>query len=191
VDEKQAVPSHEFGQATKEALAKATTVMLPSPPPASGRLFIGINPDFNPDLPFGSPHFFLRLVQTVSPKQVIMRIVDLNELRGVSLPAPSTDEDRALRVFRTVNDIADVIKTTTDSLTAAEVAKRGVYEVCLFEDAVIYVPEWAPVFLRIQYELGVSAVEAAENVDSLIPTSRCLCPMPTYPLFAQSGGPRG
>ena len=46
-------------------------------------------------------------------------------------------------------------------------ADSGVYEVCLFEDAVIYVPESAPVFLRIQYEFGVSAAEAAENVERL------------------------
>lgn len=179
MDEKTAVPSDEFGQATKQALAKAATVMLPCPPPAHGKLYIGINPDFNPDLPFGSPNFFLRLVQRVSPKEVITRIVDLNELRGLSVPA-STTEGVVLREFRTVNDIAEEIEHAKDILTAAAEAVRRVYEVCLFENAVIYVPEWAPVFLRILYEFGVSAVEAAENVESLVSPETCCPHWPEY-----------
>ena len=166
--EKTAFPSDELGQSTKEALARAGTVRLPYPPPASGRLFLGINPDFDANLPSGTPQFFLRLVQTVSQKQVITRILGLAELRGISLPASSRTEGGPSREFRTVNDIADDIKGAIRTLTEAERTKPGVYEVCLFEDAVIFVRESAPVFLRIQYEFAVNAVEAAENVDGLI-----------------------
>jgi hypothetical protein len=172
--EKTAVRSNQFGQATMVALAKAATVMLPYPRPASGRLYIGINPDFDPELPGGSPKFFLRLVQTVSPNQVITRIVDLNELRGISLPAPSTKEVGPSREFRTVNGIAKEIGTATDILTKAEHTERGVYEVCLFEDAVIFVLESAPVVIQIHYEFGVSAAEAADNVE-LIMRPQCIC----------------
>ena len=149
-------------------------MLLPYPPPAYGRLFIGINPDFIPPddklglVLSGAPKFFLRLVQVVSSKQVITRIVDLAHLRGVSLPADPNEESAGLRVFRPMDGIAAEITSAVKKLTEAVAKKRGVYEVCLFEDAVIYVPEWAPVFLRIQYEFGVSAVEAAENVEILI-----------------------
>src|SRR5262249_35636090 len=107
--------------------------MLPYPPPASGRLYVGINPDstpdFHPPLPAGPPRFFLRLVQTVSPKQVIIRIVGLKELRGISLPATSTEGGKTSQKFYTANDreIADKIKEATRSLMAAEEKERGVY----------------------------------------------------------------
>jgi hypothetical protein len=175
LDQKIAFPSNHFSRTTMEVLAKGGTVMLPYPPPASGRLFIGINPDFNADLPGGSPKFFLRLVQTVSPKQVITRIVDLNELRGISLPVPPNTECTTSREFRTVNEIATEIKEAKGTLTAAETAKRGVYEVCLFADAVIFVRELAPTFVKIEYEFGVSAAEAAENVDFRVVGGSCKC----------------
>jgi hypothetical protein len=166
-------PSTEFGQTTKDALAQAGTVKFPYPPPASGPLFIGINPDYEEELPSGSPHYFLRVVQTVSPRQAITRIVDLDDLRGVDLPTPSAKEDRPPRVFRTPHGIAKDIKEAKDRLDHAVRNKRGVYEVCLFEDAVIYVSETAPVYLRIQYEFGVTAAEAAENIEYLLPTAGC------------------
>jgi hypothetical protein len=161
------------------------TVGLPSPPPASGKLYVGINPGHiaplsHPDLPSGAPLYFLRLVQNVSRYVVITRIVDLKELRGVSLPAP-TKEDTARREFRTVNEVADQIIGATTTLTNAVSTKRGEYEVCLFDDAVIYVPESAPVFLRIDKGFAVSAAEAADDVENYY--HRCPCPMehPTVP----------
>jgi hypothetical protein len=176
LNEKSVFPSNQFGQTTKDALAKAGTVALPCPSPASGRLYLGINPDFDPHLAGGSPKFFLRLVQIVSEKQTITRIVDLNELRGISLPLPPTKEGRTAREFRTVNGIAKEIGAATDSLTRAEQVKSGVYELCLFEDAIIFVPESAPVFVQIQYEFGVYAAEAAENVEFAgMSKSNCRC----------------
>lgn len=100
MDETTPFPSNEFGPAVQEAHAKIGTVALPYPPPASGPLYLGINPAYTPDLPSAAPKYFLRLVQTVSPKQVITRIVGLNELRGISLPASSTTEGRPARVPR-------------------------------------------------------------------------------------------
>jgi hypothetical protein len=155
--------------------------MLPFPPPASGQLFIGINPDYIPPDPklglvlAGAPKYFLRLVQVVSRKQVITRIVDLEKLHGVSLPIGD-----GYREFRSVEGIAAHIASAVQKLNAAEAKKRGVYEVILFEDAVIFVPESAPVVLRVQNEFGVCAVEAAENVERLIRAQAGFCPCPTY-----------
>jgi hypothetical protein len=166
VDETSTFPSDHFGPAAMEALAKAVTVMLPSPPPASGMLYLGISPHHNPDLPSVAPRYYLRLVQTVSPKQVITRIVGLDELRGVSLPASSTAVGGASREFRTVHGIAENLTRAVDALTEAKAKNPGAHEVCLFKDAVIYVPETAPVFVRVQheFEFAASAAEAAEQV---------------------------
>ena len=80
------------------------------------------------------------------------RIVALEELRAISLPATSTKEGRALRDPKPVNAIVAVIVPAIKALTTAESASRGSYEILLFEEAVIYVHESAPVFLRIQYD---------------------------------------
>jgi hypothetical protein len=179
MEKKTAFPSHEFGQSAKEALAKAQTVALPGPTPARGKLYLGINPDFidrrtNPALPSGDPAYFLRLVQVVSQKVMVTRILDLKELRGVSLPLTTPAGDS--REFRTVNEITDKITDAINALTKAASTKREEYEVCLFEDAVIYVHESAPVFLQVQYEFGVSAFEAVDHVDTM---QKIGCPCPT------------
>jgi hypothetical protein len=170
-----AILSHPFSKGTLDALAKAGTVMLPFPAPASGRLFVRTNPDFNPHLPSGSPNYYLKLVQTVSSKHVITRILGLNELRGVSLPVPSTREGHTSREFRTVNQISREIEAAIQRLKDAEATEPGVYEVCLFEDAVIFVGETAPVVVQIQYEFGVCAAESADNVDLRTKVPICPC----------------
>jgi hypothetical protein len=196
VAEKPAFASHEFGQYTTEALAKAGTVRLPCPPPALGTLYLGIPASSdrrrNPDLPAVPLQYFLRLVQDVSQNLVITRIIDLKELRGVSLPVVPTPKDGPSRVFKTVNDITDEITNAISALTKADKAdskKRGEYEVLLFEKAVIYVPESAPVLLRGRYEIGVSAAEAAEYADYLM-REQCICPMDPrhhrFPVCAES-----
>jgi hypothetical protein len=166
-------PSTDFGNGMKNLLAEAGTVTLPWPPPASGPLFMGINPDSSKDLPSGSPRFFLKSVQTVSPRQVITRITDLRELRAVSLPGEAENGEQPPRVFKTVNGIAGPIERIARRLEEAADAKPGVYEELLFSDAVIYVRETAPVLVRIEYEFGVTAADAAENVD-LLPVSDAL-----------------
>lgn len=97
------------------------------------------------------------------------------------MPRSSKTENGALREFRTMSAIKAEITRAAKKLTDAEAKKPGVYEVCLYEDAVIYVPESAPVLLRIQYEFGVSAVEAAEHVDHLIEGRTCPCPTDNPP----------
>ncbi len=176
--------SAELDENSRKVLAQAGAVMLPYPPPASGELYIGINPHCHPELPSGAPRFFLRVVQKVGRSQVIRRIVDLNELRGISLPAGGGKEDKAARKFHTVNEIAKAIAEAKDRLIAAEKAAPGVYEVCLYEDAVIYVRESAPVHLRIEYEFGVSAAEAAENVEILTRSEPCCMPHKGSALFS-------
>jgi hypothetical protein len=183
LDAKAVFPSSEFSDSTKEALATPGTIMLPYPPPATGKIFIGINPDhIPPDLKLGlqlsgAPRFFLRVVQVVSPRFVITRIVDLRELRGVSVPAATTKEGGPSREFQTVSGVQKIITDAVAKLVEAEKKKAGVYEVLLFDDAVICVPESAPVCLGVKLEFAVNALEAAENVDALIARKgSCPCP---------------
>jgi hypothetical protein len=156
--------------------------MLPHPPPATGKVFIGINPDhIPPDFKAGlqltgPPRFFLRVVQVVSPKFLMNRIIDLKELRGVSVPVASKKEGGASREFKTVSGIQKLIADAVEKLVEAEKKKAGVYEVLLFDDAVICVPESAPVFLSVKLEFAVNALEAAENVNALIGSTSCPCP---------------
>ena len=155
--------------------------MLPSPPPASGTLSIGINsghipPDSTLGLELGGQsRFFLRLEQKVSEKQAITRIVDLKDLRGVSLPGKPTPDGKPTRDFYTVNDakIRDAIKRAAKLLHDEDKKTPGSYDTPLFEDAVIYVPESAPI--HILHEIGLTALEAAEYVDKLYPLYQC-CP---------------
>src|SRR5262249_28309768 len=99
----------------KAALTTPGTVTLPGPPPATGHLYLGINPDhIFPDHKLGlqlsgPPRFFLRLVQTVSPALFVTRILDLKELRGVSVPAGCAADGGASREFKTVSDLRKII----------------------------------------------------------------------------------
>ncbi len=117
--ESNVFPSREFGSEAVEALAKTGTVCLPCPPPAVGKLFIGINPDFNPDFPWASSEFFLRLVQNVSPKKVITRILALDDLRGICVPASESQQGESPHLFSTVNQFAAEIQDCISKLKAA------------------------------------------------------------------------
>jgi hypothetical protein len=170
-------PSAEFGENTRRVLAQAGTVRLPSPPPATGELYLGINPNSHEELRSGTPRFYLRSVQKVGRAKVVKRIVALDELRAVSLPPGRDKGEKAPREFRVVNDIAKTIAEAKERLIAAERDKPGVYEVCLFPDAVIYVRESAPVYVRIESEFALSAAEAAEHIEHHIGTGGCCMPV--------------
>ncbi|MFO0958386.1 MAG: hypothetical protein U0800_13305 [Isosphaeraceae bacterium] len=177
--------SKDYGAAAKEVLAKAGTVCLPYPPPASGRLYLGIDPTAKPlgtDLSPGSHRFFLRLVHKSSESQTITRIVDLRELRGVGLP-PGDDRcggvGNGWRVFRSTDQLAEILSVAAEKLKKVADGGTSPQEICVFEDAVIYVPEVAPVFTRIVQEYGVTAAESAEHASyARTDTPQCDCNLP-------------
>jgi hypothetical protein len=78
-------------------------------------------------------------------------------------------------VLQTVNGIASAIEAAKQRLSEAMKVKLGVYEELLFPDAVIYVREAAPVFVRIRYEFAVTAADAAENVERLANDDIYMC----------------
>jgi hypothetical protein len=159
-------PSSELGSNQRLALTLVGTVQLPSPVPATGRVFIGINPHHDEALPTASPQFFLKSVQTVSSRHVITRIFDLAHLRAVGLPA-ATGEEYAYPTREThllEGNILDEIKRAQQLLrqAATTTTQPEALELLLYEDAVLHVREDAPVLLHQVFEYGATAAECAE-----------------------------
>lgn len=174
--ESNPTPSNDFGPGQRRALALSGTVMLPSPCPAFGRVFIGINPDHEPTVASGSPRFFLKVVQTVSAKQAITWIFGLDELRAVKLaPGVGSPEAPATRLAQPVDEFADQIAYARTRLEEALVDARRAYQLLLFPEAVLFIPEAAPVLVRILYEFGVTAAESVENIEILGKETMACC----------------
>ncbi len=176
--------STDFGPNQRIALALAGTVPVPSPVPASGRVYLGINPQHDESLiaNAGSPRFFLKVIQKVSAKQVITRIFALAELRAVSLLSTLGEgEGYEARQLQPVEEFHDQLLYAKARLEEAATRAEGVYDLLLFHDAVLYVREAAPVLVRIQYEFGVTAAESAENVEIIEKKSKHCCRLKPTP----------
>lgn len=162
-------PSDDFTPDQKISLALAGTVRIPLPVPASGKVYLVVNPDSNAALPSGFPRYSLKHVQTVSRKQIVTRYVALNELRAVDVPSEGDGgSSPGSWLTKTVNEVGQAIQGVQSDLQNAVDQTPGVYEALLFSDAALYVREAAPVFVRIVYEFGVTAVESASHVESMV-----------------------
>ena len=168
-------PTIDFGPSQRIALALAGTVALPSPPPATGRVFIGLNPIAEarsaPALghvtyALGLPRYFLRSVQTVSDQQTITRILALDEMRAVKLPTGSVSSgtDEHSKIMPASEIAAEIERIKRELEESRPKDEQGLFETLWYPEAVLYVREAAPVFVRIQYELGLTAAEAAEHI---------------------------
>ena len=162
------IPSIKLDLQQRLAIALAGTVSLPSPHPAYGKVSLGFNSAGRDELPSGSPRYYLKSVENVSPRQVVTRIVALNDLRAVSRPEGDAAADpKAPRVTQLVEDLlldGGTISVAKQKLEAAVKSAPGDYEIELFPVAVLHVPETAPVLVRVVFEAGVTAAESAENV---------------------------
>jgi hypothetical protein len=163
-----------FNLEVQRALMQSATVQFPYPPPAMGVLYLGINDLSDPELPGGTPEYFLRLVQVQGRSLAVTRILDLNEMTGLRFPR------EAGSMFRMVNEYAGEIKAAKEHLRDAQRYEPGVYEVLLFEDVVISVRETAQVLVRICLESGGTASETEDLERSLPSRSRC-CTSPVVP----------
>jgi hypothetical protein len=158
------IPSIKLELQQRLALALAGTVSLPSPHPAYGKVSLGLNSSGKDEPPSGSPRFYLKSVESVSPRQVVTRIVALNELRAVSRPeGDAVDDSKAPRVTQLVEDLlldGGAISVGKKQLEAAVKVAPGDYEIVLLPVAVLHVPETAPVLVRVVFEAGVTAAES-------------------------------
>ena len=158
------IPSIKLDSQQRLAIALAGTVSLPSPYPAYGKVSLGFDSSGRDELPSGSPRYYVKSVENVSPRQVVTRIVALNDLRAVSHPEEDAAADpKAPRVTQPVEDLfldGGAISAAKQKLEAAVKRALGDYEIILFPVAVLHVPETAPVLVRVVFEAGVTAAES-------------------------------
>ena len=171
--ESSPAPSTDFTTDQRLLLAMAGTVALPSPYPAYGQVFVGIDPSGD-DSP-ASPRFFVKLVQTLTSRRVITRFFALNDLRAVSYPAGSQGDVHAARVTSTVTDMRERIESAKQALECAVQDSATVHELLLYPVAVLHLPEAAAVMVHITQEFGVTAAEAAENVEKCTEVTSGCC----------------
>ncbi len=187
----QPYPTCEFSNEQEAAFALTGTVALPSPFPASARIFIGIMPRL-----YGSSaeRYYLKIVQVITDKLIVTQFVNLDYLRAVRLRPESGRYDDlrewTLRVdvdlHKELEDAKETLKQAAkETLKQAASETRGAYEFLLFPEhqGVVYVPETAPVLVRTEY--GVVAAEASESgcFTRMAPTMHCCAePVPPWSL---------
>ncbi len=150
------IPTTEFTDEHKATLALAGTVALPSPFPASARIFVGIMPTSAA----GDQHY-LKIVEKLGDKYTVTRLMNLDYLRAVRLrPASGSYHDVREWELKTAAELKAELAAAINELPPNPATA---YEVPLFpakQEGVVYVPETAPVLVRAEY--GVLAAEAAE-----------------------------
>jgi hypothetical protein len=139
-------------------MALAGTVALPSPFPASGAVSIVAIPED------GDCEMFIKVVQVVSLKRIITRLVRPQDIRALRAPANGTrlggPETWPIRLPKVIGpEIAaleqDIRRILEQSGARSEVA------VPWYPAAIVYVPEMAPVLHRL--EIGLTAAISAEH----------------------------
>jgi hypothetical protein len=159
------LPAPELGEEQKLAFDLAGTVGLPSPFPAVGRVFVVRTPKKAEAGEKDDPgaRFFIKIVQTISPKHIATLFLETDDVRAVRCPpesGPATD--LASWKFQNIDEVRGQIKGAIKELSKPDYAAAGSFEVELFEEAVVYVPEFAPVLSRVEFALV--AATAAEQV---------------------------
>jgi len=157
----QPYQTFEFGNEQKVALALTGTIAIPSPFPASARIFIGIMPRLNAA---SAERYFLKIVEVIADKCIATRFVNVEDIRAVRL-RPESGQYQELRewTLRTAEDLHEELEVAKGSLKQAASKTRTAYEILLFPElkGVVYVPETAPVLVRTEY--GLPAAEAFEH----------------------------
>ncbi len=73
----QPYQTFEFGNEQKIALALTGTITIPSPCPASARIFIGIMPRLNAA---SAERYFLKIVEVIADKYITTRFVNVKDI---------------------------------------------------------------------------------------------------------------
>jgi hypothetical protein len=162
------IPAIKLDLQQRLAIALAGTVSLPSPHPAYGKVSLGLDSSGRDERPTGCPRYYLKSVEKLSARQVVTRIVALNDLRAVSHPeGDDVAHSKAPRVTHLVEDLfieGGAILVAKQKLEAAVKRAPGDYEIVIFPVAVLHVPETAAVLTTVVFEAGVTAAESAEII---------------------------
>ncbi len=150
----------------KNSLLLAGTVALPSPFPAPARVSVGVyaqEPGCDPDV-------YLEIVQVVDMHRTIVRIVRFEDVRAIQASDGTTPvEEAPLQSARQLSTKVDAISR---ALVGGANGSGKPVEKLLFKEAIVYVPEAAPVVHRA--ELGLTAIESAEDHGLMV--AQCCSP---------------
>jgi hypothetical protein len=179
------MPPAQLGESQRAAFALAGTVALPSPFPASGLISIGVFPP-PADAKEHEPTYYLRIVERVSDSNIVTRHIRPEDVRAFRVrskvePYPEQNE-------WTLHLAADKFKFI-DSLKKKlqeNLLKGGPTEIALFDHAptIVYVPDGAPVLLRIEMSVTASRARDGASAVGCNPCSGC-CHADGPPIFNQ------
>jgi hypothetical protein len=162
-------PSLDLGAEQLFALQLVGTVALPSPFPATGRIFVVRNP-LPPQKKDKPPRkFHIKIVQTINDSCIITRFVDCNAVSLIRFQPASNvkssikDESPTAGTFSL--DQEGVQKMVSDQQWNV-IDERASHEIEPFpkHTGVVLVPETQPVLLR--YEISVPAATSLEQLMS-------------------------
>ncbi len=166
------VPSLELSAEHLLGLDLVGTVELPSPFPATGRVFLVRHPGAEGGSADATPaRFFIKLVQRISDSQTITRFVGPEHVRAIHLrpakPGGAAEEATLLSGEQLRRELGTIewSKAVEDNRLAHEVELRPGHV------GVIRVPESAPVLLRLE-----QTVSAALSIDVLAGLRPGPCP---------------
>jgi hypothetical protein len=140
------------------ALQLAGTVALPSPSPATGS--VEISPSSN------ASGIYLRIVHRVSQKLTLVRYVSIDHVRaicahwevggaaGLAKGAAAKPSVATCWACKTLVEFGPLLEQRLKA------GKGGPFPLPWLEDAVVYVPEQAPVLMQV--DVGLTAAESAE-----------------------------
>lgn len=153
--------STEIGLEQEAALAIAGAVALPSPFPATGRVSLVMVLGDRAGQKAAPARFFIKSVQVISERNIVTRIVGLEDLRAVGFFAEGEEPGACGEwTLLPIRRLSGRIEAATRSLTEVGAEPDGSYEFLLFQRAVLYVSEATAVLHR--QEFGLTAAISAE-----------------------------
>ncbi len=164
---KQGAPTTELGSEHLVALGLVGTVALPSPFPATARVFVvQLPPPPKGDVQ-AARKYHIKIVQKINDSCIITRFVDHNAVSLIRFQPASEGESPEQGPFSL--DHAGV-QELVGGLKWDVVDERASHEIEPFPQhtGVVHVPENQPVLLR--YELSVPAATSLEQLMSRAPT---------------------
>jgi hypothetical protein len=160
---KQGAPTTELGSEHLVALSLAGTVALPSPFPATARVFVVQLPPPPQVKDVSARKYHIKIVQKINDSCIITRFVDHNAVSLIRFQPANEGESPSKQPFSL--DHAK-LQELVGGLKWDVVDERASHEIEPFPQhtGVVHVPETQPVLLR--YELSVSAATSLEQLMS-------------------------
>jgi hypothetical protein len=164
---KKGGPSTELGSDHMTALGLVGTVALPSPFPATGRIFVVRHP-LPPGAAENSRVFHIKIVQKINDSCLVTRLVDHKAVKLIRLQPvreePATKEGPFSLGQKQIQDLVSGLQwDVKDERASHEIEPHPQHT------GIAFVPETEPVLLRA--EMSVPAATSLEQIMS--PSAKC------------------